>query len=359
MVLYCKTIFKIMSGRFAGLESSDEEEEHNEVVEETREEEEVQFTEQSEYNEEEWTTVLTSPTLKKKYIANLKDALYKNASNDEEVLSNVVARGQFVASADMDQVVDVETGPKVLKVREPDFKIKKTRPAAYPLEKFGKFSMTPYESMTGDVQYDIILTRSLLRNILRCFDETTDPYYLNDFCYSIKVLNGKQIYIQDENEFDLSPAYGYGFEKEMTTARSEIGTHFFRRMTYNLGGLNVLLCSEVDCVDESENSIELKSYNDAYDPTLIEYWYQMVLANVKHLVLGARDSKGNMKEIKHLDVSDIAPQNSNFRLHQLSMLLKWIFDTMLQHPNSEEAKFEYKKCDRSQFTLTVTIPKIA
>mmetsp|Transcript_23750 Transcript_23750/g.35064 ORF Transcript_23750/g.35064 Transcript_23750/m.35064 type:complete len:366 (-) Transcript_23750:120-1217(-) len=296
------------------------------------------------------------------HVLRLDDELFQQEP-EEDVLRNVQRWGQVMAKASPSAVNKVNTAPFMLRKREPNFRIKKKFPDPNPFANVHK-SIKAFEMLGAAPPgpETVIIGRGLMMAIMRSFEPNIDSNHLvKDISAKVRLLESGAIHIFDSelDGWDKSPSYGHGFEHAMVTRSSTQGTHFFRCLRYNLANFEVQVCVEVDCVTgENEESVEIKTHSAAWEPKLLDYWYQMVLGDTSHLVCGTIDHPtGAVIDIMKKNVTDITPPDSRVRLSQLASTIQWIRREVLsaQLSDSQLARFEYTKSSPWKFLLKLPI----
>lgn len=265
--------------------------------------------------------------------------------------------GEFGVSMENGLLFPVPSRPTLVANKPTPFRIEKVETDQEDPVNF-HFSNNPSDTTFQAIQPDddlmlnanILTDRHCLRKILTAVSPPVPNAVLckkNAFTILVEKIGGKVV-LQKYNQlqdgaatWDVIPGgYGEGFENAMVIPNEEIKDMFYYRIAaYSLGGLNLLVRHEVDCLDAQGREVELKSnkckkdrYGNFYklgQDFYLNLWTQMALADTKTVRIG-RHTDGLVEQLITMSLSQVA-QNagvteaySTTYFKRMANVLRWM-----------------------------------
>ena len=295
--------------------------------------------------------------------------------------SDVEIVGQYMLNPDISGVLRDNHGeirripPHILHIGEPGYRISKTVGIQNPREQYPPFSLEPTCSALYDPDIlqdiDFIIGRGSIKKLMQIFEFNPNAPFLKDFTFHIK-RHDSFIMIEDLEKWDMNQmTYGHAFEASVIKGdEKDQNTLFYRLLRYQLKEIRLLVGYEVDCVLYEETdlvnqealqqaeSVEVKSYQT--ETKMLDYWYQLVAGDTKHLILGHIDREsGDVLSIQQLLVDDLIPATHDAkkkRFGQVLEVLRWLKTEIMKSAGVDKiATLVYEKSHPYQLVLKIEV----
>lgn len=201
--------------------------------------------------------------------------------------------------------------------------------------------------------YNFVTYRGILTKLSTLFYN-----YDEDFKFNCTLINDT-IFISDNsplaspsNHFHkLSMYHGYAFEYYCTNDNDDVRVNtneqYININDVTLSDKKILIAGEVDCINDNNEYVELKTSKvitnrhdqNIFDKKLLKFYFQSYLLNISKIVVGFKDKKGFIDDIKEFNTLDLPnlvkgktfEWNPDVCLSLTSMLLDFISYNIKSH----------------------------
>ena len=201
--------------------------------------------------------------------------------------------------------------------------------------------------------YNYVTYRGILTKLSTLFYN-----YDEDFKFNCTLINDT-IFVSDNsplaspsNHFHkLSMYHGYAFEYYCTNDNDDVRVNtneqYININDVTLSDKKVLIAGEVDCINDNNEYVELKTSKvitnrhdqNIFDKKLLKFYFQSYLLNISKIIVGFKDKKGFIDDIKEFNTLDLPnlvkgktfEWNPDVCLSLTSMLLDFISYNIKSH----------------------------